>query len=231
MNEIRTIFAKTTGRGNAVEVSYDGEKVRVTLDGTPEFESPARCHGLYSVIGTSLGDVVTRKAGVPDGSYRLGRIVITPDEMATIRSAIPCTCSEYDRMERERAAYIATLGAVSETCESDYPGGIDSPAYWADRKAELDAVEARNQAIRDWDNAHPEHTAARKQHPGRGYSPRRKLVAKSAGNWEARCLQTCRDNHGGNPPGNKTQERVKMGHWMQSSALPHCPQPQTKWVV
>ena len=157
------LFAKTTGRGQSVEVRYDGESIKVTLDGEPEFEGRASCHGLHSFFGASLGRATTRKAGVPDGSHALGRIVITPDEMAAITSAIPCTCSEYDRLERERSAYIAMLGIAPETCESEYPDGMDNPSYWSDRRAELDEVEARGQAIRAWDDQHPDHTAERQQ--------------------------------------------------------------------
>ena len=120
-------------------------------------------HGLYSTIGTSLGKATTIKAGLPEGSYSLGRIIITPDEMAAIMSAVPCSCSEYDRMERERTAYIATLEVAPRTCESDYADGIDSPSYWTEKRRELSTVEARSQAIKAWDDAHPEHATARRQ--------------------------------------------------------------------
>jgi hypothetical protein len=163
MTAMDTIFTKTTGSGHAVEVAYDGERVIVTLDGKNEFEGRVNCHGLYSTIGTSLGKATTIKAGLPEGSYSLGRIIITPDEMAAIMSAVPCSCSEYDRMERERTAYIATLEVAPRTCESDYADGIDSPSYWTEKRRELRTVEARSQAIKAWDDAHPEHATARRQ--------------------------------------------------------------------
>ena len=135
----------------------------MTLDDAIEFRGRADCHGLYSAIGTSLGSVTTRKAGVPDGSYALGRIVITPDEMTAIRSEIACTCSAYDRLERERSEYIRSLGLLPSTCESDYPDGIEDPTYWQTKRSELNAVEARDQAIKAWDGQHPEHTRERKE--------------------------------------------------------------------